>query len=63
MGDCDFNEVFQTAILNYDGADDHEKPFGEEILEYDEIVVHGLVSFSFYCFTNDMIILRILAIK
>jgi hypothetical protein len=43
LGDCDFNEVFQTAILNYEGVDEHEKPFGEEILEYDDILVNGLV--------------------
>lgn len=44
LGDCDIEKVFQTAILNYDGVDEEDKPFGDEILDYDSIEVHGMVN-------------------
>ena len=43
IGDCEYNKVFQTAILNYDTVPKDQKPYGDDDFDFDSIQVTGSV--------------------
>lgn len=44
IGDCEFNEVFQTAVLNYNTVPVDQIPFGGDDFDYDSIEINGTVN-------------------